>query len=100
MTAHVPLLLNGEFIQSTSSNLLDVVNPATQEVLAKVPLATNEEIETAISGAQAAFELWKEVPVSEKKGTQLSHGHKGWITMQNEFTLSLYWSSHTQALQH
>ena len=73
MTPYVPLLINGQFIQSSSSNLLDVVNPATQEILAKVPMATNAEIETAISGAQAAFEIWKETPVSERARLMLRY---------------------------
>jgi malonate-semialdehyde dehydrogenase (acetylating)/methylmalonate-semialdehyde dehydrogenase len=76
MIPHVPLLINGQFIQSTSLNLLDVINPATQEVLAKVPLATNEEIETVISGAQTAFELWKETPVSERARLMLRYQDK------------------------
>ena len=76
MTAHVPLLLNGQFIQSISSNCLDVVDPATQEVLAKVPLATSEEVEAAISGAQVAFELWKDTPVSERARLMLRYQEK------------------------
>ncbi len=76
MIMHVPLLINGQFIQSASSSTLDVLNPATQEVLAKVPLATNEEIETAISGAQSAFQLWKETPVSERARLMLRYQDK------------------------
>lgn len=76
MTPHVPLLINGQFIQSTSLDFLDVVNPATQEVLAKVPLATNNEIELAITGAQAAFEQWKETPVSERARLMLRYQDK------------------------
>ncbi len=76
MTPHVPLLINGQFIQSSSTNLLDVINPATQEILANVPLSTNEEIETAITGAQAAFEIWKETPVSERARLMLRYQDK------------------------
>ena len=36
----IPLFINGEFVQSQSAHWRDVVNPATQEVLAQVPLAT------------------------------------------------------------
>ena len=32
----VPLLIQGEFVESTTSQWRDVVNPATQEVLARV----------------------------------------------------------------
>ena len=35
----VPLLINGEFVQSKTTERRDVVNPATQEVIARVPMA-------------------------------------------------------------
>ncbi|TMN48604.1 methylmalonate-semialdehyde dehydrogenase (CoA acylating), partial [Pseudoalteromonas piscicida] len=62
----VPLYINGEFSQSQSDKWLDVVNPANQEVLAKVPCATNEEVQAAIHSAQEAFKTWRNVPVTER----------------------------------
>lgn len=64
MSQHIPLLINGEFIKSTSKKTLPVLNPATQEWLGEVPFATQQEIEMAIAGAKSAFNIWKEVPVS------------------------------------
>jgi len=75
MTTHVPLLINGEFIQSKSSETLSVLNPATQAVLAEVPLATEKEIETAVQGAKAAFELWRHTPVTERARLMLRYQH-------------------------
>ena len=66
MTQQVPLLINGKFVKSTSEQTLPVLNPATQELLGEVPLATRQEIETAVAGAKSAFSTWKEVPVSER----------------------------------
>ena len=43
MTQAVPtikLLIGGEFVESRSAEWRDIVNPATQEVLARVPMAT------------------------------------------------------------
>ena len=37
--ATVKLLINGEFVESRTSEWRDVLNPATQEVLARVPFA-------------------------------------------------------------
>ena len=73
MTVQVPLFINGQFIHSQSSPFLDVLNPATQEVLAQVPMATEVEIELAISGAQEAFNAWKETPVSERARLMLRY---------------------------
>ncbi|MFC3095536.1 CoA-acylating methylmalonate-semialdehyde dehydrogenase [Alteromonas sediminis] len=62
----VPLLINGEFTPSSSSEFIDVTNPADNSVIAKTPCATQVEIEQAIASAKAAFETWKDVPVTER----------------------------------
>ncbi|MGB0860410.1 MAG: CoA-acylating methylmalonate-semialdehyde dehydrogenase [Pseudoalteromonas spongiae] len=62
----VPLYINGEMRQSGSNEWLDVVNPANQEVLAQVPLATDSEIDEAIASAKETFKTWKDVPVTER----------------------------------
>lgn len=63
---HVPLLLNGEFIQSASDHWLDVTNPANNKAIAKVPFATQDELTQAIESAKTAFETWRNVPVTER----------------------------------
>lgn len=62
----VPLYINGEFTQSSTEQWIDVVNPANQELLAKVPCATEQEVKTAIDSAQEAFKTWRNVPVPER----------------------------------
>jgi malonate-semialdehyde dehydrogenase (acetylating)/methylmalonate-semialdehyde dehydrogenase len=46
--------------------VLPVPNPATEEVLAEVPLSTEADVEMAVRAAQKAFTEWKEVPVTER----------------------------------
>ncbi len=75
MTQQVPLLINGEMIQSQSEQWLPVTNPATQEVIAQVPCATEAEVEQAIDAAKAAFETWKETPVGERARLMLRYQH-------------------------
>jgi len=48
----VKMLLDGRFVDSKSTEWHDVVNPATQEVLAQVPFATDAEIEAAVASAK------------------------------------------------
>lgn len=62
----IPLLINGEFIASTSQQHIDVTNPANNQVIARAPCATHEEMEKAIASAKAAFETWRNVAVSER----------------------------------
>ena len=49
----VKLLIDGEWVESQTTEWHDIINPATQQVLAKVPFATAEEVDAAISAAQA-----------------------------------------------
>ena len=61
----VKLLINGEFVESQTSEWREVINPATQEVLAKVPFAT-AEVETAIASAAEAFKTWRKTPIGAR----------------------------------
>uniref|UniRef100_A0A0G4HJB8 methylmalonate-semialdehyde dehydrogenase (CoA acylating) n=1 Tax=Chromera velia CCMP2878 TaxID=1169474 RepID=A0A0G4HJB8_9ALVE len=63
----IPLIINGAEVQSKSSNFFEVRNPATQEVLAKCPQATSEELEAAAAAAQAAYPAWRNTPVSARQ---------------------------------
>jgi len=57
--AEVPLLIDGELVKSRTTQWRDVVNPATQEVVARVPFATPEEIGRAVASAKRAYETWR-----------------------------------------
>ncbi len=60
---HIKLLIDGKFVESRASEWRDVVNPATQTVLARVPLATHEEVEAAVASAKKAFVTWRKTPI-------------------------------------
>lgn len=60
------LLINGEFVESTTSHWQDIVNPATQEVLGRVPFATAEEVNAAIAAAQNALASWRQTPIQAR----------------------------------
>ena len=62
----VKLLINGEFVESKTTQWRDVVNPATQEVLARVPFATQDEINAAVAAAKEAFKTWKKTPIGAR----------------------------------
>ncbi len=54
--------INGEWVKSKSKEVLDVVNPATQKKIAKVPMSTKEEVAAAIEAAKEAFPEWRRTP--------------------------------------
>ncbi|NNP71642.1 methylmalonate-semialdehyde dehydrogenase (acylating) [Acinetobacter defluvii] len=60
------LLINGQFVESKTQNWQDIVNPATQEVLGRVPMATLDEVDTAIAAAQEAFKTWRLTPIQAR----------------------------------
>jgi malonate-semialdehyde dehydrogenase (acetylating) / methylmalonate-semialdehyde dehydrogenase len=62
----VKMLLDGKFIDSQTNEWHDVVNPATQQVLAQVPFATDAEINTAIASAKQAYTTWKKTPIAAR----------------------------------
>lgn len=62
----IKLLVGGEFIESQSEEWRDIMNPATQEVLVRVPFATAGEVDAAIRSIHATFTTWKNTPVSAR----------------------------------
>jgi malonate-semialdehyde dehydrogenase (acetylating)/methylmalonate-semialdehyde dehydrogenase len=62
----VKLLINGQFVESKAKAWRDVVNPATQQVLARVPMCDKDEVDQAIAAAATAFKTWKNVPIGQR----------------------------------
>ena len=62
----VKLLINGKFVESKAKAWRDVVNPATQEVLARVPMCDADEVGEAIKAAAEAFKTWRNTPLGAR----------------------------------
>ncbi len=62
----VKLLIDGEWVESQTTEWQDIINPATQQVLARVPFATAAEVDAAVSAAQRAFQTWKLTPIGAR----------------------------------
>ena len=62
----VKLLINGAFIESQTTEWHEVINPATQQVLAQVPFATDAEIDAAVAAAKEAYKTWKHTPLAAR----------------------------------
>ncbi|KAD4888703.1 hypothetical protein E3N88_20776 [Mikania micrantha] len=70
-TFHIPNLIGGSFVNSQSSDFIDVINPATQEVVSQIPLTKNEEFKAAVSAAKQAFPSWRNTPVTTHQRVML-----------------------------
>lgn len=62
----VKLLIGGEWVESKTTQWRDVINPATQEVLARVPFATPQELNAAVAAAKEAFKTWRKTPIGAR----------------------------------
>ena len=71
----VKLYIDGQLVESRSTQWRDVVNPATQEVLARVPFATTEEVDRAVASAKKAFETWRHTPIGVRARIFLKYQH-------------------------
>jgi len=63
----VKLLINGEFRDSETSDWVDVINPATQEIVSKLPECTPGEFQAAVQSAKDAFPAWRNTPVARRQ---------------------------------
>jgi malonate-semialdehyde dehydrogenase (acetylating)/methylmalonate-semialdehyde dehydrogenase len=68
MIAHKPLpnYIGGEWRLSLATDSLDFLNPATGEVLGKVPASTESDVSAAVQAAAAAFPAWRRTPPEER----------------------------------
>ena len=58
------LLINGKMVSGAAR--LDVINPATEDVLAEAPRADRVQLDEAVAGAKAAFPVWSAKPIPER----------------------------------
>ncbi|RXS05764.1 aldehyde dehydrogenase [Staphylococcus saprophyticus] len=56
------LFINNEFVESTSEETLDVINPATGETIDTITFATEEEVNDAIDKSKRAQLEWEKIP--------------------------------------
>ncbi len=65
-TQNVPHIIGGEHIHNSAGKSLPVTNPATGEVIARVPLGGARELEDIVQKASKAQKSWGETPIKER----------------------------------
>ncbi|AUJ23522.1 CoA-acylating methylmalonate-semialdehyde dehydrogenase [Virgibacillus dokdonensis] len=58
--------VNGKWVGSETKTFEDVLNPATEEVVARVPISTKKELDEAVEIASEAFQLWSNTAVPKR----------------------------------
>jgi aldehyde dehydrogenase (NAD+) len=70
------LFIDGGWVEPAGSGTIDVVNPATEEVIAIIPEGTPEDADRAVRAARAAFASWSVVDPHERAGLCAAIGAK------------------------
>lgn len=60
------MYINGKFVTDFTGDYRDVLNPATEEVIAKEPVGTVADVDTAVKSAYQAQPAWERVPAVER----------------------------------
>ncbi|TFD97564.1 aldehyde dehydrogenase [Jeotgalibacillus sp. R-1-5s-1] len=81
------LYINGEYTDSTGNEWIDIINPATEEVISKTPKSTEEDVNKAIEAAFEAQKTWEKVPSNERGQIVRKLGDK--LKEQRETFISL-----------
>ncbi len=58
--------IDGQWRRSSSHEYLDVTNPATAKVIARVPISPSAEVDEAACHAAEAFQSWRRTPLTER----------------------------------
>ena len=58
--------IDGAWVPSSTDKQAEVINPATQEVLSKVPMSSTSDVDTAARAASRAFQEWRRVPPTDR----------------------------------
>ncbi|MDQ0892212.1 malonate-semialdehyde dehydrogenase (acetylating)/methylmalonate-semialdehyde dehydrogenase [Paenibacillus sp. V4I9] len=66
MTTTLKNWIGGEWVASTSTQTEPVYNPATEEILALIPISTKADVDQAVRTAQEAFQTWSRTPVPRR----------------------------------
>ncbi|RXZ82887.1 CoA-acylating methylmalonate-semialdehyde dehydrogenase [Paenibacillaceae bacterium] len=66
MTVKLKNWIGGEWVEAATAQYEQVFNPATEEVLAQVPLSSQADVDLAVQTAKEAFKTWSRTPVPRR----------------------------------
>jgi aldehyde dehydrogenase (NAD+) len=60
------IFIDGKWVDSSGTDVITVINPATEEAFATVPRGSADDVERAAKAAAAAFEHWSQSPLEQR----------------------------------
>lgn len=67
-TKELGLYIDGQWVRGGGRDTHEVINPADGQVLAQLPLATSEDLDTALAAADRGFRKWRAIDVNVRAG--------------------------------
>src|SRR5499427_5173888 len=58
--------VNGAWRKSTAAEFVNVINPASGELIARTPISTKADVDAVVQAAAAAFPAWRRTPAGER----------------------------------
>lgn len=68
MRTYDKFYINGQWVDPIGQGTSDVINPATGEISARVPMGNNEDVDAAVAAAKEAFKSWSQTTAAEREG--------------------------------
>ncbi|MGD9114110.1 MAG: aldehyde dehydrogenase family protein, partial [Desulfobacterales bacterium] len=60
------LYINGEWVKPNSTEIIEVINPATESPCARVPSGNRVDVNAAVASARQAFNSWAHTPAENR----------------------------------
>ena len=88
MIERTELYINGQWVLPAGTDTFEVINPATETVLGRVPAATAADADNAVAAARSARELWQRTSPAER-AAYLAGIHAGLLTRSEEIARTI-----------
>lgn len=69
------LFIDGKFVDSNTKEWIDLHDPATNEVITRVPKSTRAEMESAVASAKKAYKTWSQTSILTRQQVMLKFQH-------------------------
>ncbi|MGB8829850.1 MAG: aldehyde dehydrogenase family protein, partial [Dehalococcoidales bacterium] len=63
---HYQMWIGGKWVDADSGKTFPVFNPATEEIIAELPMGGKTDVEKAVEAARKAFPVWSRKPQAER----------------------------------
>ncbi|KAH7087147.1 Aldehyde/histidinol dehydrogenase [Paraphoma chrysanthemicola] len=82
--------LDNQFVASKATQWIDLHDPATNNLVTRIPQSTDEELKAAVDSAQKAFKPWKETSLLHRQQIMFKYTHlirENWDRLAASITL-------------